>query len=359
MHVLHLLYEPRPSGISRFVLEVVRMLPDLRHTVLLPRGLGEVAPGLREAGAAVELASIRSRLLPRSTWRELPGHIRRARPDVLHLHALETGPFGTLAGLLGGARRIVFSPQTIEIRQRALLPLLRRVLRLAGRRHAAWTCAARDHVEALRAIAPPDTAVHLVPNAVPRLRPLVSRAVARERLGWPGDAFVVAFAGRLAVQKDPWTFVRSAAGAPELLHVLVGDGPLRAELEPAARRWPWVRLQGEVAGLEDVYAGADVLCLPSRWEGMPLTLLGALACALPVVATRVPGNSDLVLDGRTGLLIEPGDDVGLRAALRRLAADPGLRRTLGEGGRAHVETSYSPAAVAARLRAVYEEAARP
>ena len=107
---------------------------------------------------------------------------------------------------------------------------------------------------------------------------------------------------------------------------------------------------------EEVLAGADVLTLASRWEGMSLTLLGAMASGLPVVASRIAGNTDLVLDEETGLLVEPGDSAGLRAAVERLAGDESLRARLAAAGQRHVAEGYSEAAVAERMRAAYREA---
>lgn len=352
--VLHLLWEPARSGISQHVLELVRILPDLRHAVVLPAGLAGVAEELRGLGAEPHELPMRSRLLPRSALRAIPAVIRGLDPDVVHLHALETGLFGTLAAALGGARAIVFQPQTVEIRQRRLLPLLRRLLRLAGRRHAAWIGVSRGQLAGLEALVPRGR-VSWIPNPVPSLAPAPPRAEARARLGWPGDAFVVVSVARLAAQKDPLTFARAARRNPGLLHVLVGDGPLRAEVEACARGAPQLRLQGQVRGLSDVLAGADVLCLASRWEGLSLTLLEALARGVPAVASAIDGNTDAVLHERTGLLVPPGDPAALARAIARLHADPALRARLALAGQAHVAETFSGPVVAAQLRALYAE----
>lgn len=353
-HVLHLLYEPARSGISQHVLELVRILPDLRHGVVLPTGLSGVSDELRALGATPHEVPMPSRLLPPSALGALPRLIRRLRPDVVHLHALETGLFGSLAAGLGGARAVVFQPQTVEIRQRRLLPLLRALLRLAGRRHAAWIGVSRGQLAGLEALVPGGR-LRWIPNPVPALAPLPPRAAARARLGWPADAFVVVSVARLAAQKDPLTFARSAARLPGLLHVLVGDGPLRAELEAFARDLPQLRLQGAVQGLADVLAGADVLCLASRWEGLSLTLLEALARGVPAIASAIDGNTDAVIHERTGLLVPPGDPAALAGAIARLHADPPLRARLAAAGQAHVAETFAGPVVAAQLRALYAE----
>jgi len=357
LHILHLLYEPHPSGISRHVREVVRALPDLRHSVILPRQLVGVAEDLRQAGAVAIKVPMRSRLLPSTALHVIPRLIRGADPDVVHLHALETGAFGTLAALLGGARRLVFTPQTTEIRLRQLLPIYEALLRAAGLRIDAWIAVSRGQARHLGRLARAGT-VHLVPNAAPGDRSLPERSEARRRLGWPAERPVVVCVARLAVQKDPLTFARAAQGANGALWVLVGDGPLRSEVEALARTTPALRIQGHWDPIEDVYAAADVLCLPSRWEGLSLALLSAMAHGLPVVASRIEGNVDVVQDGETGLLVEPGDAAALRAAAMGLLSDPQRARRLAVAARARVQRDHSMGAIGERLRAIYQGEAR-
>lgn len=355
MHVQHLLYEPRRSGISTSVLSLVRALPEVRHSVLLPAGLDGVAGDLVALGAEVREVALGSKVLPRAAWGELPRAIRAAQADLLHVHALEAGLFGALAGALGRARRLVFTPQTTRIRRRRLLPLLRLLLRAAGSSYTAWVAVSRGQLEELRGLAPAGRVFH-VPNAAPPRLQLPLREEARARLGWPEAGRVVACVGRLAAQKDPWTFLRAAAGLPQHLGVLVGEGPLEAELRAFAGGRPHLRLQGPVRPIEDVWAGADLVALPSRWEGLPYALLEAMSHGLPVVASAIEGNTDLVRHEVTGLLVPPGDPRALGAALRRLLEEPALAARLGAAGRALVEAEHSEAELGRRMREVYGHA---
>ncbi|MGE0706895.1 MAG: glycosyltransferase [Planctomycetota bacterium] len=355
-HVLHVLYEPRLSGIGRHVLEVVRALPEWRHTVVFPAQLAGLAEELEEAGARPEPLRLSSRVLPPAALIRLPWLLRRRAPDLVHLHALEAGLFGSLAGALGGARAVVFGPQTLESRQRLLLGLYWRALRAMARRHAVWLGASAGHARALRARAPRGVRVHLVPNAPPRLGPLPAPDAARARLGWPAEGPAVAAVVRLCAQKDPLTFVRAARRNPGVFHALIGDGPLRRAVEREARGLANLRLHGALAELEPVYAGSDVIAQATRWEGMSLVLLSALAAGRAAIASRVDGNTDLVRDGETGLLVAPGDALGLAAAAARLASDPALRARLGAAGRRLVAAEYSAARAADALRAAYADA---
>jgi glycosyltransferase involved in cell wall biosynthesis len=99
----------------------------------------------------------------------------------------------------------------------------------------------------------------------------------------------------------------------------------------------------------------DVFVLPARAENLPMAILEAMAWAVPVVATRVGGVPELVVDGATGLLVRPDDREALASALEALVADPGLRSSLGRAGAQRVATEFDSALVARRMVALYEE----
>lgn len=148
---------------------------------------------------------------------------------------------------------------------------------------------------------------------------------------------------------------------------VVGDGPARGRVEAAARRLgvgDAVRFAGAVdqRDVASFHARADVFCLPSFAEGVPVVLMEAMAAGLPVVATRIDGVPELVEDGRSGRLVAPGRAGELAGALRELAGDPELVRRLGAAAREKVERDYaiadSAAALEALLRAVTEAGPR-
>jgi glycosyltransferase involved in cell wall biosynthesis len=125
---------------------------------------------------------------------------------------------------------------------------------------------------------------------------------------------------------------------------MVGDGPEREELERLASDLGMMRSCLFAGYQEDVapfFAAFDAFVLPSGNEGTPVTAIEALASGCPVVATRVGGVPDVVRDGVDGLLVEPGDREALADALARLAADPELRRRMGEAGRERVLPRYA------------------
>jgi glycosyltransferase involved in cell wall biosynthesis len=142
--------------------------------------------------------------------------------------------------------------------------------------------------------------------------------------------------------------------------VVAGEGPERGRLEAAARERALERsflLLGHRPDIGRVLASADAFCLPSRHEGLPLSLLEGMRAGLPCVATAVGGIPGLVEDGVSGLLVPPRDPAVLAAAIERVLTDADLAARLGEEARRVVETRHSPAAVAGSYADLYGELA--
>ena len=174
----------------------------------------------------------------------------------------------------------------------------------------------------------------------------------------PDTEFRILYVGRLHSQKNVAALVASAValsalpGPPVVLEI-VGDGPERGALEKLfersgatlALRWQgWLAKQDVVS----CYQRAHVVVNPAFYEAMPNTVLEAMACAVAVVASRVGGNEDLVIEGETGFFFDPTAPEQLTAALQRLRLDPALRRELGTRGRQRVVASFSWSSVAAQ-----------
>ncbi|EYD72067.1 glycosyltransferase [Limimaricola hongkongensis] len=172
------------------------------------------------------------------------------------------------------------------------------------------------------------------------------------------------FVGRLSAVKGVPVLLRAFAQArqarPDLTLDLVGDGPDRAVLERLARdlglgdavRFHGYRGQSEVAAL---LRDTGILVLPSFAEGVPVVLMEAMAAARPVIATRVGGVSELVEDGRSGLLVPPGAEAPLAEAIAALAGDQARRAAMGEAGRAAVKAGFDARLEAARLAALLRD----
>ena len=188
-------------------------------------------------------------------------------------------------------------------------------------------------------------------------------------VGCPFDPcrhWMIGSVGRMQVVKNPAllarAFVRLMELAPHLRErvrlVMVGGGPLRAEAQAVIEeanlsQMAW--LPGERSDVPQVMRGLHAFVLPSTAEGISNTILEAMASALPVVATEVGGNGELVSAGRTGTLVPAQDVEAMARALLALANDPAQARRMGQAGRGEVERRFSLQAMVAGYQALYEE----
>jgi glycosyltransferase involved in cell wall biosynthesis len=168
--------------------------------------------------------------------------------------------------------------------------------------------------------------------------------------------------GRLSAEKNMALFVSMAAEVaarrPETRFVVVGDGPERAALErqagPLARDGR-IRFAGARADVRAALGAMDLFVLTSDTEGLPNAVMEAMGAALPVVATRVGGTSEVVGDGETGRLVPPGRIGPLVAGVEEVLRDPDLARAMGAAGRERMRTEFGVGRMVASTRRLYED----
>jgi glycosyltransferase involved in cell wall biosynthesis len=274
--------------------------------------------------------------------------IRSGRYDIVHTHSSKAGILGRWAAYLAGAPVIVHTVHGWGHHDRQH-PLVRRLYivleQLTQRITARLIVVSPRNIQKGLAdgIAAPEKYVTIRSGIdVGRFRqPSRPRDVIRDELGVPRGAPVVGTVTRLSPQKAPLDFISGAAQVAarrgDVHFVLVGDGPLRpavearlAELGLAER----VHLTGLRRDIPDLMHSFDVFALTSLWEGLPRVLPQAMVTGLPVVATAVDGNAEVVADGVNGYLTPPGDPGAMATALLELLENPALSRSMGDAGRA-------------------------
>lgn len=360
------------------------------------RVLLQLGEGLRAAGDAVEVvvreegplaARLRERgipvhLLPLANTYDLPGAIRLAGllrdcgADLVHSHGFLVNVLARLARPLVGVRVVgtVHLTRSLAAPDPVLSPAERWKARLwyrpvdnASARLADAIVAVSDAVrDDLVTQGVGSSRVRVIRNGIDPARfdavPGGSRDAVRAELGVGPGEVLLGMTARLSVQKDVGCFLRAAellaASGREFRAFVAGDGPQREELGRevqerglAAR----VRFLGFRDDVPSLLRAADVAVLSSRWEGLPLSPLEAMAARLPVVATAVPGTREAVVDGETGRLVPVGDAAALAVALGEVLDDPARRQAMGEAGRRRVERDFSVARVVAEHRELYRE----
>lgn len=323
---------------------------------------------LERAGAVVTRLPMVRAIAPGRDARHgafLRRQLERVRPDVVHTHSSKAGVLGRLASVLTDVGARVHTPHTFSFLFEAEFSPLRRSLFRAIEKGLG------AHTQALVAVSPSEgrtfrssgvvdpERVRVVPNGIDPAPWRDARPVPRRDLGIEADVPLAIVVGLLNVAKGQDLAIRALTrpglGRAHLL--VVGHGAMDAELRDLARAagvHDRVRFLGFRRDVPELIAAADLLVLPSRWEGMPYAVLEAMASARPVVATPVDGARDLVESGRTGFLCRAIDVDALAEGWRTLAAcTPDERRRMGAEGRARLLASHSADAMVAGLIDVY------
>ena len=358
--VLHLITTLDRGGAENALLHLCRAFAaagrwDVR--VAWIKGRGELAPEFEAAG-------IPAGKLDRRAFAKL-------RPDVLHTHLFKADVAGAaLAGRKRRGRAVLVSTKHNEDRYLAGTSLRaatwRTIARRAARRADAVVAISHGVARFFRETLGGAVAeMPVIPYGLPAPRAVGSEEAAafRARCGVPAGAALVLCAGRLDAQKDPATLVRAmprVTAAQGARLVFLGRGPMEDDLRAHAAATPGSNVV--FAGFADdpapAFAAADVVALASKWEGLGLVLVEAAQFAKPVVATRVGGIPEVVLDGETGLLVPPGDAVATGDAIARLVGDESLRGRMGEAARRRAETHFSVARYAADVESLYSRLRR-
>ena len=178
--------------------------------------------------------------------------------------------------------------------------------------------------------------------------------------GIPVELRLVLSVGRLVPQKDHLTAIRTIKHLPDTALVIVGSGPLEAELQKEAESLGLtsrVRLVGHRSDARALIGAADALLVPSLWEGHPFVAIEAMAASVPVVAASSPGLHEWIIQGENGLLAKVGDHKELAGCLRRLSEDQELRARVVAGG-AQVANRQTLTAVVDEHLELYESLVR-
>jgi len=349
-----LVMEATDGGTGRYLREVALALcrQGLHvHVVCAARrnpAFRRVMAEMRRAGVRVseidmcrEVRPVRDLISLWQLWRLF----HQTRVDVIHVHSSKAGALGRLAAALAGRRPVAYTPHAYAflgpcggLRRAGYLA----VERVLGR----WT----NHViavsdsESRRAVAerlstPLQTTT--IPNGLADFPP--PQLVMEASQSSTGDRIVLGFLGRLEPQKAPAFLIDLAAELQrrntEFVLWIGGEGSLREHCERMSKGHGLtgrIRFLGHVTDTTSFYRSTDIYVLTSHYEGLPYSVLDAMAWALPVVAFRVDGVGDAVVDGITGLLAEPHDVEQLADYVIRLVRDPQLRRRLGQAGRERV-----------------------
>ena len=370
VEVLHLVASSRGGGASH----VRDLAVGLNHlgasvVVAMPEDEGNVTcHDFQAAGIPFYPINIAAGL----SWQAMR-RVRGLLPcvDILHVHGARAALFGRLAAAsLGRSRpRVVY---TIHGFAAAHYTLPRRTALLALERGLApttdrWICVSYAEQEALLSAGAAERGrTRVIWNGINVQRfsgVTEARPMVRGALGIPDDALAITTVCRLHRPRDFDTLLQAFAGVhaalPHAHLLIVGEGPQRQQIEGRVSSLglhDHVQVLGSRRDVPRILRASDLFVLSSRgWEGLPLTVLEAMAAALPVVASDVGGTREAVLDGQTGHLYPEGNAVALAQHILALAKDPALAQQMGQRGLARVRRRFTLERMAEQTAALYEQ----
>lgn len=374
--ILHIVGDSKFGGGAWYILSLVKMAQE--HGIIAevlstdPQVLAE----LKNRGiGAVPLAVIRRATNP---VRDLIGVFRLVRflqtssYLIVHTHTSKGGFVGRLAARIAGIPIIVHTAHGFafhEFSSTVALQFYATLERMAARWCDQIITVSNFHREwALELKIAPLEKIVAIQNGISteRLKVTRPRDQVRAELGVSSEEVLIATLGRLAPQKGLEYLIRAV---PYILDqmgnrvrvIIVGEGPLRTELEALVLSIgvnSHVRLIGFRADIADILNAADVIALPSLWEGLSIALLEAMAMAKPIVTTTIGSNREVIEDGKTGLLVPPRDPGALAKAIVSLLADPALAARLGAAAQETFQARFTEERMLNQTWEVYSELIR-
>ncbi len=362
LHTLHV------GGAEVLAARLARQLRDAcQFLFVCLDDLGTLGEELRADGFPVTVLGRRAGLDGRCAWR-LADILRRERVDIVHAHQYTPFFYGMIARLLHRRPPVLFTEHGRHFpdypRRKRMLAnrlLLERRDRVVGVGQAV-----RQALITNEGI--PGHRVGVIYNGIDTTKfanGLHESEAIRCEMGIEPHDFVILMVARLDYLKDHATAVRSlqrvARELPNAKLVFVGDGPERGKIEELVQHCqlePNVRFLGLRKDIDRLLRASDVFLLTSISEGIPLTVIEAMAAGIPVVATRVGGMAEVVQEGVTGWLAPSGDDATLAMNVLRFARDPQLRQHMGDRGRERAASLFSESQMHARYLALYREMLR-
>lgn len=333
--ILHLITTLSTGGVENMLYKIVTRYDRERFLpiVCCIKSGGEVAERLKEEGIKVIILERMKRhgfdwIAVKEVYRILKKH----SIHILRTHQYHANLYGRIAGALAKTPVIVpsfhnlyESPERPKLHRR----LINRILvRWSDRIVAVSEAIARDIVRFDRVRL---EKIKVIPNGVvlEDFSINLDKVNARKEFGFPDNGFIIGSVGRLTPQKGHEYLIRAVTGMKNLIIAIAGDGPLKEKLSGLAKE----------LGVKCFFTGTipqeripfflkslDLFCFPSLWEGMPSALIEAMAAGVPIIASDIKPNADVLMD--SGILFKPGDVSALRNSISRLSSSNSLRENL-------------------------------
>ena len=362
INVLHIIGTLQLGGAENQVVTLAQALSDGRHEIhvcCLHRE-GEQASVLRNMGINVFCLNMRQRFWPVAVFK-LYRLIRRLKVQILHTHLYNAGIWGRMVAIFAGVPVIVTTEHGMASWKKRYHLLLERVVNHYTNKIIAVSEDIRRRRVDFEGVNPKK--IITISNMVDinLFNAPTSREQVRKRLGINDSIILIGTVARLVVAKRLDILLEAARiicnGFPQARFLIIGDGPLREQLEFQAEQLDLhsdhVQFLGSREDIPELMSALDVFVLSSEREGLPVAMLEAMAASKPVVATRVGGIPEVIRDGHNGLLVPPRNVHRLSEAICALLKSSTLRETIGNNGYSTVKSDFSASAISRQIAALY------
>lgn len=365
LKVLQLIPTLDRSGAEKQMVMLAAGLPRDRFKVevaALTR-LGPLEAELKAAGIPVTLIGKNLKLDPFALAR-LTRFVRRKKFDVVQTWIFAANVYGRIAAHRAKVPVVITAEMAVDLWKSPNHFWIDRKL-------ANWTTRVVGNSQAVSdfyrdTVGIPESKLAVIPSGIDNAEPpTIDRAAVRASLGATADGAVVIFVGRLAPQKAVDDLLKALDllqhVMPHLQTWIVGDGPLREQLQSTSINYDLrgkTHFLGHRNDVPSLLEAADLLVLPSLYEGLPNVVLEAMRFRKPVVATAAPGTTEVVEDGVTGSLVPLKNPPALAQAIRLILEDPAKAKAMGEAGRRRVEAHFPVSLMIDRFAQLYEQSAR-
>jgi len=365
MTILHIISSGGMYGAEAVILNLSRIMNEDGHRSIVGVFANASNPNV-ELHQVAQREGIESYLIDCAGQidRAVPQRIRdlvnRIRPDVVHAHGYKADIYAYFA--LRGSKVPLISTCHTWYDNDLMVTLYGAADRYILRHFARVIAVSEEVKQQLLAAHVAPAKVQIIRNGID-LRSF-DEAYSQRAQKQADDSPTVGFVGRLSREKGVDIFLRAAtlvlAELPATKFAVIGDGPDRDALAALAKELgieESLSMPGRRSDMPQVYALLDMLVSASRQEGLPMTILEAMASGLPVVATMVGELPSIIVNGVSGVLVAPEDPEALAEAIKSLLHDPERRRAMSDAARRRIEEEFSATRMAKEYLEIYEEAA--
>lgn len=363
------------SGVQKVSLDELENLdPSDYERVVVCKCAGEFTVELNKIGIRVHFVPALERTISPiqdiKAYIDLRKFFTTERPDIVHSHSSKTGILGRFAASAARVPTIVHTVHGFAFQsetRRSIKAIYIFLERIAAKlTDKIIVLNETDATIARNIIGVPDDRIVLLENGVDARKYAPAEQSLRQRVRQlefgveEREHVVIGMVGRLWFQKNPQCFVRAAnkviSRRDNVSFFMIGDGEYKSELEHMINKFGTgsrIRIMGWRKDVSLLLKGIDIMVLPSRWEGLPLAILEAMSTAVPVIASDIPGNNHIILDGINGRLFALDDDEALAKTIIDLIDNPNKRRQLSDQARSSIIDKYQLTIRMEKIKAIY------